>query len=176
VPRGEGGGLTGSAPHGRHTPVALVQGLLEIEPLLVARDDNLLTVMRRSAAQPETGLVGVVDEAGVLVGVLPALRIVESVIARVVPESLLGNIGHMADVAEFGQFLEARTAGEAMLEPATIRPESTIAEAFARMHSRHISGLYVVDGGGQPTGYLDLLELALHYVDELEAQAPPTDE
>jgi len=175
VPPGDGGGVTGPAARGRHTPVALVQGLLEIEPLLVARDDNLLTVMRRSAAHPETRLVGVVDEAGVLIGVLPALRIVESVIARVVPESLLADIGDLADVAEFGHFLDARTAAEAMLEPATIRPESTIAEAFAKMHSRHISGLYVVDPGGHPTGYLDLLELALHYVDELETQAPPTD-
>ncbi len=153
--------------------MSVCQQLLAIEPLLVDLDDDLLTVMRRSAAQPETRLVGVVDGDGILVGVLPTLRIVESVIARVVPESLLADIADMADVAKFGHALDARTAGEAMIEPATIRPDATIAEAFHRMHLRHLSGLYVIDPAGRPTGYLDVLELAIRYVDVLEAQ-PPT--
>ena len=37
------------------------------------------------------------------------------------------------------------------------------------MHARHLSGLYVVDGDGRPTGYLDLLELTMRYVEALEA-------
>ena len=130
--------------------------------------------MRRSAAQPETRLVGVLDEAGVLVGVLPILRIAESVIARVVPEALLGDITDIADVAQFGHAIEARTAGEAMIAPATILPEATIDDAFRRMHQRHLSGLYVIDQGGRPVGYVDLLELAIAYVDALEAGPPPT--
>jgi hypothetical protein len=40
------------------------------------------------------------------------------------------------------------------------------------MHQRHLSGLYVVDPDGRPTGYLDLLELVLLYVDALEAPPP----
>jgi CBS domain-containing protein len=165
--------VTGKAALPRHTPVSVCQQLLEIEPLLVGIDDDLLSVMRRSAAQPETRLIGVVDASGVLVGVLPTLRIVESVIARVVPESLLGDIADTADVAKFGHALDARTAGEAMIEPATIRPADTIGEAFRRMHLRHLSGLYVIDETGRPTGYLDVLELAIRYVDELEGQPPP---
>ncbi len=157
------------------TPVSDCQDLLEIGPVLAARDDDLLVVMRRSAARPETRVIGVIDESGVLVGVLPALRVVELVIARVVPESLLGDINDIADVARFGHFLDARTAGEAMLAPATIRPDSTVAEAFQRMHHLHLSGLYVIDDDGRPTGYLDMLELAIHYVDVLEAGSSPID-
>ena len=153
----------------RHTPVSACQGLLEIEPLLVDRDEDLLVVMRRSAAQPATRLVGVVDDAGILVGVLPIVRIAESVVARVVPEALLSDISDVADVARFGRTIDARTAGEAMIEPATIRPEATIDEAFRRMHARRLSGLYVVDPNGRPTGYLDLLELAIRYVEAIEA-------
>ena len=153
----------------RHTPVSACQSLLEIEPLLVDRDDDLLTVMRRSAARPETRLVGVVDAAGILVGVLPIVRIAESVIARVVPEALLSDISDVADVARFGHAIDARTAGEAMIESATIRPDATIDEAFRRMHARRLSGLYVVDPDGRPTGYLDLLELAIRYVEAIEA-------
>jgi CBS domain-containing protein len=124
--------------------------------------------MRRAAAQPGTRLIGVVDDDHRLVGVLPILRLVESVVARVVPEALLTDIADVADVARFGHAIEARTAGAAMLEPAVIAPESTIDEAFRLMHQRRLSGLYVVDPEGRPTGYLDLLELALVYVDALE--------
>lgn len=157
----------------RQTPVAVCQALLAIEPLLAKRSDDLLPLMRRAAAQPATRLIGVVDDDGRLVGVLPILRLVESVVARVVPEALLTSIVDIADVARFGHAVEARTAGEVMVEPALISPEATIGEAFRLMHQRRLSGLYVVDPEGRPTGYLDLLELALVYVDALET-APPT--
>ncbi len=65
------------------------------------------------------------------------------------------------------------TAGDAMIGPAVISPEATIDEAFRVMHARHLSGLYVVDAAGRPTGYLDLLELAMPYVEALEADSPP---
>ena len=42
------------------------------------------------------------------------------------------------------------------------------------MRARHLSGLYVVDAAGRPTGYLDLLELPCRYVEALE-DAPPRD-
>lgn len=123
--------------------------------------------MRRSAAQPATRLIGVVDDDGRLVGVLPILRLVDSMVARVDPEALLADIADIADVARFGHAVEARTAAEVMLEPAAVAPEAPIGEAFRLMHRRHLSGLYVVDPDGRPTGYLDLLEMALVYVDAL---------
>jgi CBS domain-containing protein len=153
----------------RHTPVAACQSLLEIEPLVVHRDDDLLAVIRQAAAQPETRLIGVVDDAGVLIGVLPIVRVAESVVGRVVPEALLFDIEDVDDVAQFGHAIEARTAGDAMLGRASISPEATIDKAFRMMHARHLSGLYVVDDAGRPTGYLDLLELAIRYVDAIEA-------
>ncbi|HEX5589242.1 MAG TPA: hypothetical protein VFX65_02990, partial [Candidatus Limnocylindrales bacterium] len=39
------------------------------------------------------------------------------------------------------------------------------------MHERRIGGLYVVDVNGRPTGYLDLLELAVVYAGALAADA-----
>jgi hypothetical protein len=36
------------------------------------------------------------------------------------------------------------------------------------MHAEHQSGVHVVDRDGRPTGYLDLLELALRYLAALE--------
>ena len=155
----------------RQTPVAVCQALLAIEPLIAHPSDDLLVVMRRSAGQPATRLIGVVGEDGRLIGVLPILRLAESVVARVAPESLLADITDIADVARFGHAVEARTVRDAMLAPASISGESTIGEAFRVMHQRRLSGLYVIDGDGRPTGYLDLLELALKYVEALEDRA-----
>ena len=165
--------MSGQVRLARHTPVSVCQSLLEIEPLIVHRDDDLLVVMRRAAAQPETRLIGIVDEADVLIGVLPIVRIAESVIGRVVPEALMFDIEDADDVARFGHAIEARTAGDAMIPPAAIGPEATIDEAFRLMHARHLSGLYVVDPSGRPTGYLDLLELAIRYVEAIEADSSP---
>jgi CBS domain-containing protein len=159
----------------RNTTVGVCQTLLEIGPLIAAHDEDLLVTLRRSARQPATRLIAVVDDDEVLIGVLPILRLAEAVIARVVPESLLAGIADIADVARFGHAVAARTAKGVMLEPAAIHPEATIGEAFRVMHQRRLSGLYVVDDAGRPTGYLDLLELAIAYTDALERrprQAP----
>lgn len=164
--------MTGRFSPARHTPVAAAQQRLAIEPLLVGPDDDLLVVMRRSAAQPETRLIGVVDQAGKLIGVLPNLRLVEAVVARVAPEALLTDITDIVDVARFGDAVEGRVVRDVMLDPAVVLADATVDQAFRQMHLSRLSGLYVVDKDGHPTGYLDLLELAVLYVDALES--PPT--
>lgn len=163
--------MTDRARLARQTPVSVTQSLLAIEPLLADESEDLLHLLRRAVQQPATRLIGVVDGSGRLTGVLPILRLVESVVARVSPESLLADIADIADVARFGHAVEARTAREAMVEPAAIGPDAPIGEAFKVMHQRHLSALYVVDGDRKPTGYLDLLELAVLYVDALEQRA-----
>jgi CBS domain-containing protein len=142
--------------------------------LLAGVNEDLLVVMRRASAQPDTRVVGVVDESGKLVGVLPIRRFAEAVVARVAPEALLTDIADMEDVDRFGLTVQARVAGDLMMKPAVVRPETTVDDAFRLMHQRRLSGLYVVDADGRPTGYLDLLELALLYVDALETQPPPS--
>lgn len=166
--------MTGRFSLARHTPVSACQQRLAIEMLLAAADDDLLSVMRRSAARPETRVIGVIDQTGKIVGALPVLRLAEAVVSRVAPEALLTDITDIGDVARFGHAVEARVVRDAMVEAAVVRPEATLDEAFRLMHQRHLSGLYIVDPDGRPTGYLDLLELVLLYVDALEAPQPPT--
>lgn len=89
--------MTGRLNLARHTPVSASQHRLAIEMVLVGTDDDLLAVMRRSAEQPETRVIGIVDDSGVLVGVLPVVRLAEAVIARVTPEALLTDITDMVD-------------------------------------------------------------------------------
>jgi CBS domain-containing protein len=153
----------------RETPISRAVGLLEIEPLVVHADDDLIAILERASASPQTRVIGVVDDAGRLVGVIPILRLAEAVIARVTPEALMADLDDLEDIAWFGHAVGARTARDAMLTPVSIRPDATVGEAFREMHRRHISGMYVVDPDGRPTGYLDLLELAAIYVEAIVA-------
>ncbi|MEX1169574.1 MAG: CBS domain-containing protein [Chloroflexota bacterium] len=164
--------MTGRYSLARQTPVSACQQRLAIEMLLVGADDDLLVVMRRSAEQPQTRLIGVIGEDGKMVGVLPIHRLAESVVSRVAPEALLSDISGAVDVARFGHSVEARVVRDVMVEPAVVQPEVTIDHAFRQMRVRRLSGLYVVDADGRPTGYLDLLELVLMYVDALESSPP----
>jgi CBS domain-containing protein len=157
----------------RHTTVAACVDLLEIPPLIARADEDLIEVVRRAARQPQTRLLGVVDGEGRLAGVTPILRLAESLIAHAAPETLMSDITDLEGLARFGKEVEARTVGDVMLPPASISPTATIDDAFRLMHRRRLSGLYVVDAAGRPTGYLDLLELAIRFADALELERPP---
>lgn len=159
----------------RRTPVSVCATLLPIEPLLVEQDADPLSIVRDAAEHPETRLIGVIDAGGVLVGVLPTLRLAETVVARVSPETLLAGLADLDEAARFGHEVGARRVSDVMLPPATIKGTATVDDAFRLMHARHLSGLYIVDENGRPTGYLDLLEVSLRYLEALEADPPTAD-
>jgi CBS domain-containing protein len=147
--------------------------LLPIDPVLVSLDADPLSIVRNAADHPATRVIGVVDGDGKLVGVLPLLRLVETVVARVSPETLLAGDADLSEAARFGDEVGARRIQDIMFPPVSIRGSATAEEAFRLMHERHQSGLIVVDDEGRPTGYLDLLELALRYLEALEPAAQP---
>ena len=155
----------------RLTAVSETEGLLRIEPLLMPPTTDVLEAIRTAAAHPETRVIGVTDDEGRLVGVVPILRLAEAAVARAAPEAIMSSLFELDDIAEFSHAIEARTVGEAMLPPAAITRNATIDVGFRRMHERHLSGIYVVDDEGRPVGYLDLLELAVFYADVLEREA-----
>jgi CBS domain-containing protein len=155
----------------RRTPVSECADLLPIEPVLVSIDADPLEVVRMAAGHPATRMIGVIDPDGRLIGVVPLLRLVETVVARVSPETLLAGDADLAEAARFGTEVGARRIADIMLAPVSIVGTRTVDEAFRLMHARHQSGLIVVDDEGKPTGYLDLLEVALRYLDALEPPA-----
>jgi len=159
----------------RHLPVSDCISRLDIEPLLVHATDDPLVVIHRAAERPQTRVLGVVDDAGVLVGVLSIVRLAEAVIVRVAPEVLLSDITDADAAARFGSTVGARTVSDVMLPPAIIAADASLDEAFRRMHALHLSGLYVVDAGGRPTGYLDLMELTMFVAEAIEADSRSTD-
>lgn len=160
--------MIGSGPDAAALLVQDCVDRLAIEPLLAHQGDDLLGVVRHAAAHPQTRIIGVLDHDGRLVGIVPILRLVEAVIARVSPAWLLADIAGVEDVARFGEDVEARAVGDVMLEPAAVALTTPIEAAFRLMRQRQISGIYVVDEAGRPTGYMDLLELAALEIDAIE--------
>lgn len=162
--------MTRSLRLARRTTVAITQDTLAIEPLLIRAAEDLLAAMRFAAQHPSTRIIGVVDDTGRLTGVVPVAALAQAVVAHAVPEAFFTGSGDIADIGQFAQALEATTIGDIALPPASITGERTIGDAFRQMHQRKLSGLYVVDADGRPTGYLDLQELAMRYVEALEAE------
>jgi CBS domain-containing protein len=166
--------LQGDAGHQlRHTLVRDSEGALEIEPLLLAPERDIVDGLLEAAKRPETRVLGVVDEESHLVGILPVTELVTAVLGRLMPEAFLPDIGDLDAAAEFGHAVRARTVGEAMLPPISISPDATVGEALHLMHKQSLSGLYVVDGDGRPIGYLDLLELAAAAIEPPAATGEP---
>jgi CBS domain-containing protein len=155
----------------RRLSVASCVDRLGIGPLLVHERDDLLDVARLAAAQPATRVIGVLDDDRRLVGILPIGRLVEDVIARVDPGALMTDIADIDDVARFSHAVEARTAGDAMLEATAARLDTAVGEVFRELRERRLSGIHVVDSDGRVVGYMDLLELVTLYLDVLEGGA-----
>jgi CBS domain-containing protein len=145
---------------GPRTPITAAEGLLAIEPVLVAADDHLDVVIRCAGASPATRVLGVVDAEGILIGVVTSHDLVAAVVGRLAPGALLTQIHDADGMEEYARYVEATIAGDLMRPPATLPETATMAEAFHLMHLRDLSGVYVVDAAGRPTAYLDGLELA----------------
>jgi CBS domain-containing protein len=162
--------VTRSLRLARRTSVATTQDTLAIEPLLIRDDEDLLAAMRFAAQHPSTRIIGVTDATGRLTGVVPVAVLAEAVVAHAVPEAFFTGSGDLSDIGQFAHALEASTIGDVALPPASVTGDRTIGDAFRQMHQLRLSGLYVVDTDMRPTGYLDLQELAMRYVEALETE------
>jgi CBS domain-containing protein len=148
------------------TPVGEVARLLRgTDPVTVRAGDSLRQVAERSVAHPECGVLCVVDEAEVLVGLIRATELVSDIFARIVPEEVLSHIGDVESAMQYAERLGARTAADIMEAPVSVQADETAREAFRRLHETGLAGLPVVDAAGRVEGYLDELELLLAWVE-----------
>ena len=154
-------------PFAKRTPVSDVEHSLDIEPTVVDVYTPLAEVARRAIANPRTRVLAVVDADQRLVGLLPVLRLVEEIVAQASPEVLMADVTDFESAARFGREIGAHVAGDLMGPARFLRPDSSVGQAFRAMHEHRLSGLPLVDSDGRVIGYVDLLELALRYLDEL---------
>ena len=158
----------------KRTPVREIDRHLDIGPTIVHEGDDLLAVARVAFAHPQTRILAVVDADERLVGLLPVLRLVEEIVARAAPEDVMAGVTDIASAGRFGREIGARVARDLMGPAVWLTPDSTVSDAFRAMHQHHHSGLPVVDAARRVVAYIDLLELALRYLEEIGVEDAPS--
>jgi CBS-domain-containing membrane protein len=148
-----------------NTPIREADQLLDIDAILVRPEDELGRVAQAAAEQRERSYaISVVDDAGRLAGVIPLRELLDAVFIRIVPEDFIAEIIDFDQVVEYTRRMRARTAGDIMREPISVRMDDTVGDAFERMHHNNLYGLPITDESNRVIGYVDQLELLMVWV------------
>ena len=148
----------------QHTTIREADALLAIRPVVVRAEDDLRRVAEAAASNPGARVIAVADRDSRLVGVIPVQRLVDNIYLKVLPEQFLGEITDMERTLSYARNIGARTAGDLMLPPVSVRPDDTVRDAFAHLHRPDLAGLPITDPDGRVVGYIDQLELLLVWV------------
>jgi len=147
------------------TPIGEVDRLLRgTDPILVRATDSLQRLAELAIESPGCRVLSVVDDQGMLIGLVPVRLLVNDIFLKIVPEEFLGVIADVEAVMEYARHIGARTAGDIMLPPVSVRRDATVRDAFETMHHARLYGLPIVDDAGRVVSYLDQLELLLVWV------------
>jgi len=170
--------MTAEGPHTNpgllagHATVAEAAALLPTEPLAVSPQASVAELVERLAERPSVHTIAVVDEAGRLIGIIPLSRLVDDLFLRVAPEVFLRHLLDAKAGPEDLQAHTARTAGELMEAPLSVRETSTVRDAFRIMREHHLEAIPVVDEEQRVVGELDLIELLLLWLRALQPHLP----
>jgi len=125
----------------------------------VTRETRAVDAVRRFCRHRDINTLAVVDGENMLVGILEVGRMVDDILADVLPE------GYMRDSLNREKMLEAsflltvhETVGQMMVEPVAVTYDTTAEEAFLKLHSNQLRGVPIVDADGRVLSYLGLLE------------------
>jgi CBS domain-containing protein len=129
------------------------------EPCVVGANSSLQEIAERLSEHRGARIVCVVDEQGVIAGIIPLHVVLDDLFLKVAPEEFLADLMDADSIAEYGRLLRARTAADLMQEPRFVTPDQTLGEAFSLMHETKLEELPIVDNELRPIGQLDRLEL-----------------
>jgi CBS domain-containing protein len=148
----------------QNTTIEEADRLLSIDSIVVRPEDPLQRVAEAAAEHPGARVIAVAEDDGRLVGILPVQILTDNIFMKIVPEEFLGAITDIQKTLSYARNMGARTAGDLMLPPVSVRRDETVRDAFERLHRPDISGLPITDAEGRVTGYIDQLELLLVWV------------
>jgi CBS-domain-containing membrane protein len=148
----------------QNTTIREADELLTIDSIIVRPEDDLQSVAEAAAAHPGARVIAVADAGRRLAGIIPVQALVDSIYLKIVPEEFLGEITDVEQTLAYARNMGARTAGDIMLKPASVRMDDTVRDAFAHLHRPDISGLPITDEENRVVGYIDQLELLLVWV------------
>jgi CBS domain-containing protein len=146
------------------TPIAEADRFLHMAPVVVHVDDSLKALAEKAVENTGCRVIAVVDAQERLVGVIPVRVLVNDIFLKIVPEEFLGEILDLEGALKYAEHIGARTAGDVMLPPESVRQDDSVRDAFERMHAGKLNGLPITDEERHVIGYVDQLELLLVWV------------
>ncbi len=150
----------------RETPLADVLPLLpHTQPLLVKEDASLGSAAMLASDKQEIDTFAVVDDRGILIGVLNVDALVEDMLADLLPEGFLPDVTGLSELLSSAHpFVQHRIVGEIMDEACAVTEDDTVDTAIQKMHTRKLRGIPVVDGEGKVVAYLDLFDTLIAWM------------
>ena len=146
------------------TPIAEADRILRMEPVVVRASDSLHALAEAAVENTGCRVIAVVDEDETLIGVIPIRVLVNDIFLKIVPEEFLGEVLDYEGALKYAEHLGARTAGDIVHPPVSVRRDDTVRDAFERMHAAKLNGLPITDESSRVVGYVDQLELLLVWV------------
>lgn len=143
----------------RTTPVSTIVDVLRLEPAIVRADAPLEAVVNKMLAHYPVHLACVVNEEERLVGVIDVVTLADVALLAMFPEEFLSELTVLEQVEDFARRTQIRRAADIMLDPAWVRMDDTVQDAFHVIHQRKLPGVPVVDDRYHVIGYINLLEL-----------------
>jgi len=125
----------------------------------VTAETPAVDAVRMFCRYRDINTLAVVDAENRLVGILEIGRLIDDILADVLPE------GYTKDLMDLERMLDASfllathdTVGEMMTDPVAVSLEDSAEEAFLILHSNGLRGIPIVDDDGRVLSYLGLLE------------------
>ncbi len=135
---------------------------------LVGPDADIREIAAAAARSAHIALISVVDEEGVLLGVISRAVLLDELFIYIAPETFLHDLLRKGNIEELGRLTRGQTARNLMSPPAYVYVDDNLGTAFERMHEQRLGGLPVVDRLHHIRGYIDQLQLMLAWLEHHE--------
>lgn len=158
----------------RETPLADVLPLLpNTQPLLIKEDDSLGSATMLASDRQEIDTFAVVDDNGILSGVLTVDDLVEDMLADLIPEEYLPDVTGLSELLSAHRpFVKHRIVSEIMDEACSVTEEDSVETAVHLMHARKLRGVPVVNRQGEVVAYLDMFDTLVAWMRSERSDEP----
>lgn len=162
----------------RETPVAVLNKILNLEPVVVRDHQPLIEVAELMIKHPSVHVACVVNDQQRLSGVLSLRSLADDLLMTVLPEEFLSEAHDLEDALRFAHHSRTQSAADAMIPAVWVKEDDNLKEAFRKMHDNELSGIPIVNDRYEVTGYINLLELLAIYArsDQYQDQENQTNE
>ena len=147
----------------RETSIAVVDKILNLEPVIIQKDLPLIEAAEIMIKHPSVHVACVVDNQQRLIGLLSLRSLADDLFMTVFPEGFLSETHDLENALHFAKLSSTDTAGDAMIPAVWIKEDDTLKEAFYKMHENQLSGIPIINDRYEVTGYINLLELLAAY-------------